>query len=203
MKCKLDPNLNQCRFFDSQIECCNNDSSCSFQYEEAQTAPYIRGERWHEKYTDPVKRAKHRRIWQCYFRTDDETDGPIRRALTEIEDLPDLPVNFEIVDIKYKFEWGIRMDFRNAGNCRQRIQEILRRLGEETRYALDKDDIIEGMNTPIEECLPESEMNWDVEQPDPFYSKENMAELERRVADIRSGKSVLKEHELIDIDQEK
>lgn len=32
---------------------------------------------------------------------------------------------------------------------------------------------------------------------DPFYSKENMAELERRVADIRSGKSTLKEHELI------
>ena len=32
---------------------------------------------------------------------------------------------------------------------------------------------------------------------DPFYSKENMAELERRVADIRSGKSTLKEHESI------
>ncbi len=33
---------------------------------------------------------------------------------------------------------------------------------------------------------------------DPFYSKENMMELERRVADIRSGKSTLKEHELIE-----
>ena len=31
---------------------------------------------------------------------------------------------------------------------------------------------------------------------DPFYSGENIAELERRVADIRSGKSVWKEHEL-------
>lgn len=31
---------------------------------------------------------------------------------------------------------------------------------------------------------------------DPFYSKENMEELERRVADIRAGKSTLKEHEL-------
>ncbi len=30
---------------------------------------------------------------------------------------------------------------------------------------------------------------------DPFYSKENTEELERRVADIRSGKSTLKEHE--------
>lgn len=33
---------------------------------------------------------------------------------------------------------------------------------------------------------------------DPFYSKENMMELERRVADIRSGKGTLKEHELIE-----
>ena len=32
---------------------------------------------------------------------------------------------------------------------------------------------------------------------DPFYSKENMDELERRVANIRTGKSVLKEHDLI------
>lgn len=35
---------------------------------------------------------------------------------------------------------------------------------------------------------------------DSFYSKENMDELERRVSDIRSGKSILKEHELIEVD---
>lgn len=35
---------------------------------------------------------------------------------------------------------------------------------------------------------------------DPFYSEENMAELERRVSNIRSGKSTLKEHDLIEID---
>ena len=35
---------------------------------------------------------------------------------------------------------------------------------------------------------------------DPFYSKENMEELERRVADIHSGKDTLKEHELIEVD---
>ena len=35
---------------------------------------------------------------------------------------------------------------------------------------------------------------------DPFYSKENIAELERRVANIHSGKSILKEHELIEVD---
>ena len=33
---------------------------------------------------------------------------------------------------------------------------------------------------------------------DPFYSQENIAELEKRVSDIRSGKSTLQEHELIE-----
>jgi DNA-damage-inducible protein J len=33
---------------------------------------------------------------------------------------------------------------------------------------------------------------------DPFYSRENIAELERRVADLNSGKSTLKEHDLIE-----
>lgn len=36
---------------------------------------------------------------------------------------------------------------------------------------------------------------------DPFYSRENLTELERRVADIRSGKSTLKEHALIEVDE--
>lgn len=35
---------------------------------------------------------------------------------------------------------------------------------------------------------------------DPFYSTENITELERRVADIHSGKSTLKEHELIEVE---
>ncbi len=37
---------------------------------------------------------------------------------------------------------------------------------------------------------------------DPFYRAENMAELERRVASIRNGTSTLKEHELIEVDDE-
>ena len=32
---------------------------------------------------------------------------------------------------------------------------------------------------------------------DPFYSRENIEELERRVSSIRTGNSILKEHELI------
>lgn len=36
---------------------------------------------------------------------------------------------------------------------------------------------------------------------DPFYSKENMTELERRVEAVRSGESTLQEHELIEVDE--
>ncbi len=35
---------------------------------------------------------------------------------------------------------------------------------------------------------------------DPFYSAENIAELERRVASIEKGTSTLKEHDLIEVD---
>ncbi len=35
---------------------------------------------------------------------------------------------------------------------------------------------------------------------DPFYSKENMDELEKRLNNIHSGKSTLKEHDLIEVD---
>lgn len=38
---------------------------------------------------------------------------------------------------------------------------------------------------------------------DPFYSKTNIEELERRVSNLRTGKSTLKEHELIEVDDEK
>jgi DNA-damage-inducible protein J len=37
---------------------------------------------------------------------------------------------------------------------------------------------------------------------DPFYSAENIAELERRIASIKDGTSTLKEHELIEVDDE-
>ncbi len=35
---------------------------------------------------------------------------------------------------------------------------------------------------------------------DPFYSAENIAELERRAASIDNGTSILKEHDLIEVD---
>lgn len=35
---------------------------------------------------------------------------------------------------------------------------------------------------------------------DPFYSRENMAELERRINSVRSGESTLKEYKLIEVE---
>ena len=37
---------------------------------------------------------------------------------------------------------------------------------------------------------------------DPFYSAENIAELERRIASIKNGTSILKEHDLIEVDDQ-
>ena len=46
----------------------------------------------------------------------------------------------------------------------------------------------------------ERRIPFEITAPDPFYSEENMAELARRVADVKSGKSVLREHDLIEVD---
>ena len=37
---------------------------------------------------------------------------------------------------------------------------------------------------------------------DSFYSSENMTELERRISSVKTGKSTLKEHDLIEVDDE-
>lgn len=36
---------------------------------------------------------------------------------------------------------------------------------------------------------------------DPFYSEENLSELKKRITEIESGKAILKEHELVEIDE--
>lgn len=41
-----------------------------------------------------------------------------------------------------------------------------------------------------------------IENSDPFYSKENILELKRRKKNIENGTSKLKEHELIEDDEE-
>lgn len=76
-----------------------------------------------------------------------------------------------------------------------RVDDDIKRSAERTL-----DDIGLSMSTAINIFLKtvvrENRIPFEL-SADPFYSKNNITELERRVADIRSGKSTLKEHELI------
>lgn len=38
------------------------------------------------------------------------------------------------------------------------------------------------------------------DEPDPFYSEENMARLKKAIDDVKAGRATLKEHELIEVD---
>ena len=38
--------------------------------------------------------------------------------------------------------------------------------------------------------------------PDPFYSEENMKNLKKAISDVKSGKSKLTEHELIEVEDD-
>lgn len=77
-----------------------------------------------------------------------------------------------------------------------RIDDEVKRNAERTL-----DDIGMSMSTAIniflKTVIRENRIPFEL-SADPFYSRENMKELERRAADIRSGKSTLKEHELIE-----
>ena len=79
-----------------------------------------------------------------------------------------------------------------------RVDDDLKRNAERTF-----DDIGLSMSTAINIFLKtvvrENRIPFEL-SADPFYSKENIEELERRIADIRSGRSTLKEHDLIEID---
>ena len=77
-----------------------------------------------------------------------------------------------------------------------RIDDEVKRNAERTL-----DDIGMSMSTAIniflKTVIRENRIPFEL-SADPFYNRENMKELERRAADIRSGKSTLKEHELIE-----
>ena len=51
----------------------------------------------------------------------------------------------------------------------------------------------------VRQAVREQRLPFEV-SADPFYSAKNIAELERRIANIRLGKSTLKEHNLIEAD---
>ena len=79
-----------------------------------------------------------------------------------------------------------------------RVDDEIKRCAERTL-----DDIGLSMSTAINIFLKavvrENRIPFEL-SADPFYSRENMIELEKRVTDIQSGKSILKEHELIEVE---
>lgn len=86
------------------------------------------------------------------------------------------------------------------------MAQISLRVDDDVKYDAERilDDIGISMSTAINVFLKtvirENRIPFEL-AADPFYSKENMAELERRVEDLRSGKSTLKEHKLIEVDE--
>lgn len=85
------------------------------------------------------------------------------------------------------------------------MAQISLRIDDEVKRNAEKtlDDIGLSMSTAINIFLKtvvrENRIPFEL-SADPFYNRENIAELERRVAAIHSGKSALKEHELIGVD---
>ncbi len=79
-----------------------------------------------------------------------------------------------------------------------RVDDEIKRSAERTL-----DDIGLSMSTAINIFLKavvrENRIPFEL-SADPFYSKANMDELERRVASVRFGESTLKEHELVEED---
>ncbi len=55
------------------------------------------------------------------------------------------------------------------------------------------------VNMYIKAVLKDNRIPFEI-TADPFYSRENMNRLKKRIDDVNSGKSTLKEHELIEVD---
>lgn len=85
------------------------------------------------------------------------------------------------------------------------MTQISLRVDEEVKQNAEKtfNDIGLSMSTAINIFLKkvarENRIPFEL-SADPFYSRENMAELERRINSVRSGESTLKEHELIEVE---
>ena len=106
---------------------------------------------------------------------------------------------FNISEMLYK---QVQIEYNKVKGRRMIMAQISLRIDDDVKVNAEKvcKDIGMSMSTAVNIYLKrlgsERRIPFEV-SADPFYSKENMDELERRVANIRTGKSVLKEHDLI------
>lgn len=109
---------------------------------------------------------------------------------------------FNISEMLYK---QVQIEYNKVKGRRMIMAQISLRIDDDVKINAEKvcKDIGMSMSTAVNIYLKrlgsERRIPFEV-SADPFYSKENMDELERRVANIRTGKSVLKEHDLIGVE---
>lgn len=109
---------------------------------------------------------------------------------------------FNISEMLYK---QVQIEYNKVKVRRMIMAQISLRIDDDVKINAEKvcKDIGMSMSTAVNIYLKrlgsERRIPFEV-SADPFYSKENMDELERRVANIRTGKSVLKEHDLIGVE---
>jgi DNA-damage-inducible protein J len=88
---------------------------------------------------------------------------------------------------------------RNVAQISLRVDDDVKRSAEKTLNEIGL-SMSTAINIFLKTVAREQRIPFEL-SVDPFYSRENMAELERRVAELNSGKSTLKEHELIEVDE--
>ena len=109
---------------------------------------------------------------------------------------------FNISEMLYK---QVQIEYNKVKGRRMIMAQISLRIDDDVKVNAEKvcKDIGMSMSTAVNIYLKrlgsERRIPFEVSE-DPFYSKENMDELERRVANICTGKSVLKEHDLIGVE---
>lgn len=82
------------------------------------------------------------------------------------------------------------MSIRVDENDKRRFDDFCNKTGLNASVAV---------NMYIKAVLKDNRIPFEI-TADPFYSRENMNRLKKRIDDVNSGKSTLKEHELIEVD---
>ena len=85
-----------------------------------------------------------------------------------------------------------QVSFRVEDEVKEKEEKVLKEMGF---------DLSTAINLFLVKVAREKRIPFEI-NADPFYSAENTAELEKRIASVKNGTSTLKEHELIEVDDD-
>lgn len=87
---------------------------------------------------------------------------------------------------------SVNVNFRMDEQLKKNVEDICQRMGMNltTMLTICCRKVEQERRIPFEVTA----------DPDPFYSESNVRELKRRMDDIKSGATVLQEHELIEVE---